>query len=299
VTIPLPTRQHLLLALLDAVGGSSNNRDFQELLFLFSQEHPTAGLYEFVPCRYGAFSFTSYADRRELTAAGMLEDNEASWDLTEGGRYTVGGQYHSMVQTFVSEFGNLRGDTLAREAYRRYPWFATRSEIADQILQDDPDTIRRIHEARRCKVHASLLSIGYQGRSLEGYLNEIMRAGVSQLCDVRRNPNSRQYGFSKPALDLACQSVGIIYRHLPELGVSNEGRRNLKTQADYDALYESFVREGLPEQRKILADIAAWVRAGDRIALTCYDRDPGRSHRRCIAGVLEKDFGISMPTVHL
>lgn len=299
MTIPLPNRQHLLLALLDAVGGRSNNRDFQELLFLFSQEHPTAGLYEFVPCKYGAFSFTAYADRRELVTAGLLADNEASWQLSDGGRHTVGGQYHSMVQSFVSEFGALHGDALMREAYRRYPYFAIRSEIADRVLGDDAETRRRIEEASVCRVHAALLSIGYQGRSLEGYLNEILRAGVSQLCDVRRNPNSRQYGFSKPALDLACQSVGIIYRHIPELGVPVEGRRNLKTQADYDAQYEAFVREGLPQQQPLLAEIAAWVRAGDRIALTCYDRDPGRSHRRCVAGVLEKDHGIRIPTVHL
>src|SRR4051812_32339101 len=63
---PLLNRQQVLLALLDTLGGRSWNRNFQELLFLFTQEHPAAGLYEFVPCKYGAFSFTSYADRREL-----------------------------------------------------------------------------------------------------------------------------------------------------------------------------------------------------------------------------------------
>ena len=60
------TRQKCLLALLDALGGTEGNRDFQKLLFLYCQEtNPSAG-YEFVRYRFGAFSFTSYADCRRL-----------------------------------------------------------------------------------------------------------------------------------------------------------------------------------------------------------------------------------------
>ena len=296
---PLLNRQHLLLALLDALGGRSGNRNFQELLFLFCQENPGAGLYEFVPSRYGAFSFTSYADRRELVAAGLLHDTEAGWEITPDGRTATKAHRYGAIDGFVREFGQLHGDGLVREAYRRYPWFATRSEIAHLVFSDDHDARHRIEEAATVKVQASLLSIGYQGRSLEGYLNELLRAGASQLIDVRRNPSSRQYGFSKSALDVACQSVGIIYRHFPELGVPPEGRRSPKTQADFDAIFVAFVGAGMPQHDKILSEIAAWLRAGDRIALTCYERDPGRSHRRCVAGVLEKDYKIGATAVHL
>ncbi len=295
----LLNRQHVLLALLDTLGGRSGNRHFQELLFLFSQENPTAGLYEFVPCRYGAFSFTSYADRRELVAGGLLHDTEAGWEITDSGSAAIRGHRHSAIDGFVHEFGHLHGDALAREAYFRYPYFATRSQMVIELFAADPEAQRRVEEARDVTVQASLLSIGYQGRSLEGYLNELLRAGVSQLLDVRRNPSSRQYGFSKPALDVACQSVGIIYRHVPELGVSPENRKAPKSQAEFDAICESFVKGGLPQHHRLLTEISAWIRAGDRIALTCYERDPGRSHRRCVSGVLEKDFAIGATTVHL
>ena len=54
-------RQRLLLSLLDALGGTVANTDFQKLLFLYAQEWETEPSYEFVPYQFGGFSFTSYA----------------------------------------------------------------------------------------------------------------------------------------------------------------------------------------------------------------------------------------------
>ena len=63
------SRQRQLLQLLDALGGTSGMLDFQKLLFLYCQEPSTGEApYDFVPYKFGAFSFTSYADRRPATA---------------------------------------------------------------------------------------------------------------------------------------------------------------------------------------------------------------------------------------
>ena len=81
-------RQRVLLTLLDALGGQSAPVDFQKLLFLYTrrQEEPS---YEFVPYRFGCFSFSSYADKRKLIELGLLVDDEARWELTEAGRDAV------------------------------------------------------------------------------------------------------------------------------------------------------------------------------------------------------------------
>ena len=88
----LYSRQRLLLGLLDGIGGDAGNTDFQKLLFLYCKElssHQATktpqGLYDFVPYRYGAFSFTSYADRRRLVDWGLLTDDDQQWVLTEDG----------------------------------------------------------------------------------------------------------------------------------------------------------------------------------------------------------------------
>ncbi|WP_348602891.1 DUF488 family protein [Bartonella tribocorum] len=40
-------------------------------------------------------------------------------------------------------------------------------------------------------------TIGYEGKSLENYLNCLLENNIKILCDVRKNPISRKYGFSK------------------------------------------------------------------------------------------------------
>ena len=60
---PIGSRQRYLVQLLEAIGGPVGNLDFQKLLFLHCQEEGASAPYEFVPYMYGAFSFTSYADR--------------------------------------------------------------------------------------------------------------------------------------------------------------------------------------------------------------------------------------------
>lgn len=86
----LLTRQRTLLTLLDALGGESLPTDFQKLLFLFTREEAEAS-YEFVPYRFGCFSFTSYADKRRLIARGLLVDEEQPWNRMREGRRGRGG----------------------------------------------------------------------------------------------------------------------------------------------------------------------------------------------------------------
>jgi uncharacterized protein (DUF488 family) len=134
-----------------------------------------------------------------------------------------------------------------------------------------------------------LLTIGYEGKSLENYLNLLLRASVTVLCDVRRNPLSRKYGFAKSTLRQACDGVGIRYEHLPELGIDSAERRELNTQADYDALFAVYERESLPHQAAALAKIRGWIKAdGERVALTCYEAEPCQCHRHCVAEALER-----------
>jgi uncharacterized protein (DUF488 family) len=142
-------------------------------------------------------------------------------------------------------------------------------------------------------------TLGYEGHTLESYLNVLLRGGVTLLCDVRRNPLSRKYGFSKSALARGCENVGVRYEHLPELGIASEKRRSLETQADYDALFAEYERTSLPTQGEALTRIAEWVRQGERVALTCYEHLPHQCHRHCVAEALAERFGDDFAARHL
>jgi uncharacterized protein (DUF488 family) len=294
-------RQKTLLALLDAFGGSLNRLDFQKLLFLFCQEQGQTRSYEFIPYRYGGFSFTSYADRRRLIDQGLLADEEHLWKLTQAGRRaaTVAPTVRQKLAAFARQHEKLRGDALVAEAYRRYPYYAIRSEMVESLFRKDEHSMAAVLAARPPQGKAGICTIGYEGRSLESYLNCLIVTGVSLLCDVRRNPLSRKYGFSRSTLIQACEGVGIRYEHLPELGVAAEERRGLNSQAAYDSLFKTYRRETLRSQQKALARIREWVDKGERVALTCFEAQPQQCHRHCVADALQEQFGDALAPTHL
>jgi len=293
-------RQRLLLTLLDALRDPVSNMDFQKLLFFYTQDCEKTPTYEFVPYRFGGFSFTSYADKRRLMKAELLVQSDQHWEMTDSGRKTARKEavLPLVVAGFCRRRAGLRGNALIAEQYRKHPYYAIRSEIVETVLPD-AESRKRVAEARPAKAKPCLVTIGYEGKSLEHYLNQLLRAGVTLLCDVRRNPISRKYGFSKGTLSKVCEGVGIRYEHLPELGIDSEERRDLKTQADYDALFAEYERKSLPHQKEALAKIRGWVKAGERVALTCYELLPYQCHRHCVAKALAHCAGREMVAIHL
>ena len=297
----LSERQKCLLALLDSLGGEVGSLDFQKLLFLYCQEAEETPSYEFVPYRYGGFSFTSYADKRRLVERGLLTDEERCWKLTAAGRRvaTVEPMVRVRMDSFSKRHAKLRGEALVAEAYRRHPFHAIRSEMAGRVLAGNAAALAAIKAAGPPASAPGLCTIGYEGSSLEGYLNRLLKAGVTLLCDVRRNPVSRKYGFSKNTLSTACERVGIRYEHLPELGIASDERQDLHNQTDYDALFAAYKRASLPRQTAALKKIAGWVQEGQRVALTCFEHLPEKCHRHCVAEALVRMFGRKFAPQHL
>jgi hypothetical protein len=294
-------RQKLLISMLDTMGGQIGATDFQKLLFLYTKEFENTATYDFVPYKRGCFSFTSYADKRKLIDKGYLSDDPNAWKLTEEGSDVArqSPRARAALDLFRQRYGSIRGNALIGEVYRHYPYFATRSEIVDEVVKDDADR-ERIEEARPVIRRPGLLTIGYEGKNLESYLNQLLKAGVTVLCDVRRNALSRKYGFSKKTLSNACQNVGIRYEHLPELGIASAKRKNLRSQDDYDRLFAAYEVETLRHQTGATEKINQWVTRGrERVALTCYELNPRQCHRQRVAVAVETNLGKEQKTEHL
>lgn len=298
-TAQILPRRRRLLALLDAFGGRVGNVDFQKLLFLYCQEPNAGPFYEFVPYKFGAFSFTSYADRRRLIEFGLLEDDADVWRIAAAGKRLATGSQEPRMSEFATRYRRTRGDALVAEAYRRFPYYAVRSEIAGRVLKGDAPALKRIDAVRPKAATGILATIGYEGHSLESYLNVLLQAGVTLLCDVRRNPISRKYGFSKRTLANGCDGVGIRYEHLPDLGIASDRRRSLETQADYDDLFAEYEATDLPARSEPLATIEGWLASGAGVALTCFERLPQQCHRHCVADALTRRAGEPFTARHL
>src|SRR5580658_3987702 len=112
-------RQKTLIGLLSAFGGHLPSTDFQKYLFLFTREFQQEPSFEFVPYRFGSFSFQSYADKRRLVEMGALADVE-DWQFQEG--FSTKGLFdEGAFNRCYAKYSHLNGTRLLQDVYRRYP----------------------------------------------------------------------------------------------------------------------------------------------------------------------------------
>jgi len=272
-------RQKTLIGLLSAFGGRLPSTDFQKYLFLFTREFQQEPSFEFVPYRFGSFSFQSYADKRRLVEIGALADTD-DWQLQEG--FSTEGLFNVVAfNSCYAKYSHLHGTELLRDVYRRYPYYAINSERAAKIM--NAQEIRAITAARPAAAAACFFTIGYEGSSFEGYLNRLIKYSVKTLVDVRRNPLSRKYGFSKRTLSDTVKKLGIGYVHIPELGIASDKRQELNTQADYDRLFNSYEKQELKQNGEALQNLLDILQKDKRIAITCFEADVCMCHRGRVA----------------
>lgn len=281
-------RQKLLLALVEAANGSLAATDLQKLLFLYGRKWEKEASFQFVPYRFGCFSFQSYADRNALVEKGLLRiDEENHWEITPKAKPYVPRELTSRLKIFVDRAVPERGKPLVERAYREDPFFAMRSEILEDVFPCAKERAEFLSGVQS-PTGTALFTIGYEGDSIDGYLQRLIRHNVRLLCDVRRNPLSRKTGFSRKQLETYCSRVGIQYLHLPELGIPGHRRTELNTQADYDALFAEYEAEDLPQQGEAIQRLAQLLKEHGRIALTCFEKEPHCCHRHCVAEAVER-----------
>ncbi|RGK88002.1 DUF488 family protein, partial [Prevotella disiens] len=247
-------RRKIILALLEALGKDVSAKSLQKYLFLFTRRQVGEKAFDFVPYKYGCFSFQANQDLVVLSKQGYLdiEKTERKDSL-----------YHSLHEThFIRDldlfdtqairevcklYGNMSQNELIAYTYRTNPFTAINSTIAQYLLtQEEMDKVRKYRE--RYKFTSSvLMTIGYEGFTLEKYLKQLICNDIRVLCDVRKNAFSMKYGFSKGILQKACEGVGIKYIHVPALGIESENRKALNTQEDYDRLFEEYEQTSLKQ----------------------------------------------------
>lgn len=143
-------------------------------------------------------------------------------------------------------------------------------------------TSTREERMERIADDAEFYTVGYEGRGLEGFIEELVRSGVEVLVDVREMPVSRKPGFSKSKLSERVTVAGIEYLHLRALGSPRDSRKRLRKTGDFDSFSREYVDhlEGQAEDVYSLLDL---ILAGRRVALMCFERDHTRCHRTLLA----------------
>ncbi len=165
--------------------------------------------------------------------------------------------------------------------YNHFPYYAIHSEIANRYLNSEG--LKKVALNKPSASKTVLYTLGYEGISLEEYLNKLISKDIRVLIDVRNNPMSMKYGFTKSQLLNACNSVGIQYFHFPEVGIVSEQRQELNNQADYDKLFKKYKNEILPHTISSQENILNILKEQKRIALTCFEANICQCHRKHLA----------------
>jgi len=143
--------------------------------------------------------------------------------------------------------------------------------------------------ARKATTKAKrLFTIGYEQTPPKAVLDELERAGVKLLVDVRAVTSSRRPGFSKNQLAASLDERGIAYVHLAALGTPKEGRLAARS-GQYDLLEKIFSKHlKTPQAKEEMDELSALVKKAGPVCLLCYERDHRHCHRRMIAEVIEE-----------
>lgn len=203
----------------------------------------------------------------------------------------------TLLHSLQTVFGKMSPKELMRHTYITDPFYATKSEVASDILTKEE--LEKVEAAKPANNETILYTIGYEGISLEEYLVRLIKQDVKVLVDVRNNPLSMKYGFSKSQLKRYCESLGIGYVHIPEVGIQSEQRQELNSQADYDKLFTLYREQNLKNTIASQTQILNLLQEHKRIALTCFEANICQCHRKHLADAIESLPGFEYKVKHI
>lgn len=154
----------------------------------------------------------------------------------------------------------------------------------------------RLYCASRSGLKFGIVSVGYEGRDLDSFVDLLVANRVATLADVRLNAISRRVGFSKTRLAHALSDAGIEYVHLRCLGNPKENRERFR---------KGPLEEGIAHFRQVLASAEAEQALSDLgskassgiVGVMCFEAD----HRHCHRDVVVADLlsRVDVKAVHI
>jgi uncharacterized protein (DUF488 family) len=292
------TRRKIVLALLGGANTPISRKHLYKLAFLLRHEERPNGLgayYDFLPFRYGAYSFAMERDLEILTGKGWVVDESNCWivakDLRDQTLEIIRGLPASVkesIRRLTSVYSRMPTEELLMYVYRKFPRYATRSELSHLLpstkLEAAPDA------------EPAVYTVGYQGKTVDKLFDGLIEAGIERLVDVRKNPMSRQYGLARKSMSRIADELGIEYAHRPDLGIPSERRKGLSNFASYQRLLTWYETVFLLSHVAEVEEVSRLV-AERPTALLCLESDVRCCHRGRLAAAVARHT--ELPVRHL
>lgn len=284
-------RQKFILSLLESLPYHPTKTELTKLTFLLGYEtnlRRRGSFYDFLPYKFGPFSFTLSKELESLGREKLIKAEDNKIRINESklvGKATndVCNRDKQEIQRIVKYYAGARGTKLIDIVYKKYPWYATRSVKCggQHTLESNKNTI---------------FTIGYEGKSIDHFLNLLLKNNVKKIIDVRSNTLSRKYGFSRDDLRLFCNKINVQYYGISQLGIPSKLRRNLKTSQDYKNIFHQYETTWLPEVPEYLTDLFLEIKE-EPSALLCFESNASMCHRGVLAKVCAQSSGFKV--VHI
>lgn len=284
----------MILALLDHAGTPIQNTTLVKLAFLLREETAVRRdrtFYGFVPYKWGPFSFALYRELEALERDGYLERGTQRVGLASRTKKLSGEQIKRLtpvqinaVASVTREYGGIGRAGLLRSVYSRYPWYASKSELAQYVPKDVPAPPQRKPAA---------YTVGYEGKSVDAFFNGLLASGMEGILDVRANPISRKYGFAKRSMSRIAEHLGLAYHHIPELGITGDHRADLSDFDSYQRLLDQYETKMLPKRSAHVAQ-ATELLSSRPLAMLCVEKDVRCCHRGRLANRVAQESGLAV-----
>jgi len=290
-------RRKILLALIEVFGGSLPSTDCEKLLFNFCQQ-TGKNHYDFFPYKFGPFSFLSYYDKRRMIDLELLKKAD---DFQLSTKHSYLNELSLADKTallkFKAQIGDLRGDKLVKKIYRDFPQYTSRSKIAGRHFSTNE--INQLQLAWNTETQPGVFSIGYEGLTIDSFLYRLIANNITIVVDVRNNPQSMKYGFSKKSFKQYIESAGMKYIHIPELGIPSSMRKGLGESVSHKALFKVYATKLLPNHESEIRQLIDLTNQNERIALVCFEADHNFCHRHMLIEYLRENKSFKRAVIHL
>lgn len=291
------TRQKAILSLLKRANNPLSIIVLVKLAFLISKETDIlnkSSFYDFLPYKYGPFSFSLYRELESLTNYGYVNwENDFisistdNVDIISKFDNDLNDNQKESIDFIFDKYGKIDKNLLLKYIYNKYPWYAQNSSWKELIPVD---------KIEKENVKPAINTIGYQGMSIDLFISFLIEQGIQLIADVRHNPVSRKYGFAKSSLSRIANNLNIVYINTPSLGIPSSDRKNLENENVREVLFDNYEKITLSKSK---SDITNLVSTFNNIpsVLVCAERDVQTCHRFRLAKKMSEESGL--PINHL
>ena len=123
------------MSLIQLFNGDIDKIKFQKLLFIYSQRKQKSE-YDFVPYKFGCYSYSANADLKTMVKRELLSETENRLFKMDTTNYlnSIKITDKDILTDISLTYGNMSNDTLIKHSYINFPFYAIKSKLQKKYL---------------------------------------------------------------------------------------------------------------------------------------------------------------------